>query len=74
LEVMAECFNLLNRDNQRVSISDNGFQNTAGQFVQVDNRIGFNYFPASYRKPTNFLKATNAYAPRQVQFAMKLIF
>jgi hypothetical protein len=74
LELMAECFNLLNRDNQRVTITDDGFLNNAGQFVFVDNRIGFKYFPASYQKPANFLRATNAYAPRQIQFAMKLIF
>jgi len=74
LDLITECFNLLNRDNKRVQISDNGFLNTAGQFVQVDNRIGFRYFPASYQKTTNFLKATNAYAPRQIQFALKFVF
>ena len=74
LDLITECFNLLNRDNKRVQISDNGFLNTAGQFVQVDNRIGFRYFPGSYQKTTNFLKATNAYAPRQIQFALKFVF
>jgi Carboxypeptidase regulatory-like domain/TonB dependent receptor len=74
LELMAEFFNLMNRDNQRVDLTDNGFQNTAGQFVQTTKRIGFNYFPASYQKPADFLRATNAYAPRQIQFAVKMIF
>jgi hypothetical protein len=64
----------MNRDNQRVDLSDNGFQNSAGQFVQTTKLIKFNYFPASYQKPTNFLRATNAYAPRQIQFALKMIF
>lgn len=74
LKLVGECFNLFNRDNQRVTIADDGFQNGTGQFIQLDNRIGFKYFPASYQKPTNFLKATNAYAPRQIQFAMRMIF
>jgi hypothetical protein len=74
VDLLTECFNLLNRDNKRVQISDDGFLNTAGQVSQVDNRIGFRYFPASYQKTANFLKATNAYAPRQIQFGLKLIF
>ena len=48
-------------------------QNSA-QFVQTTNTIGFNIFPALYRVPSNFLKATDAYAPRQIQLALKLIF
>src|SRR5438552_15838972 len=51
LELIVESFNLLNRDNQRVQITDDGFVNTAGQFVYLDNRIGINYFPAQYRRP-----------------------
>ena len=53
---------------------EHGFLNTAGQFVQVDNQTGINHFPAQYRRPANFLRATDAYAPRQVQIALKLIF
>ncbi|PYX02688.1 MAG: hypothetical protein DMG86_06180 [Acidobacteria bacterium] len=73
-DLVAESFNLLNRANQRVQFSDDGFLNTAGQFVQVDNQTGINHFPAQYRRPANFLRATDAYAPRQVQIALKLIF
>jgi hypothetical protein len=36
--------------------------------------IGINYFPAYYQVPTNFMKATNAYAPRQLQFAVRMSF
>jgi hypothetical protein len=71
---MAEFFNMLNRNNKRVDITDDAFINTAGQFVQLDKRVGNNYFPASYQKPTNFLQATNAYAPRQIQCALRLTF
>ena len=74
LELIAESFNLFNRDNQRVQITDDGFQTNIGDFVQIDKQIGINYFPAHYRRPANFLKATDAYAPRQVQLALKLIF
>jgi hypothetical protein len=74
LDLVAESFNLLNRDNQRVQFSDDGFLNTAGQFVQLDNRIGINIFPAQYRRPAGFLRATDAYAPRQVQIALRLIY
>jgi hypothetical protein len=74
LDLVAESFNLFNRDNQRVQLSDDGFLNSAGQFVKIDKTIGINHFPAQYRRPTNFLKATDAYAPRQVQIALRLIF
>jgi hypothetical protein len=74
LELIVEAFNSFNRTNQRVTITDDGFQNSAGSFVQIDKDIGINYFPAHYRRPANFLKATDAYAPRQVQIALRLIF
>jgi hypothetical protein len=74
LDLMIESFNLFNRNNQRVQVSDDGFLNTAGQFSQQDKAIGINYFPAHYRKPVRFLTATNAYAPRQVQVALRLTF
>jgi hypothetical protein len=74
LEFTAESFNMFNRDNQRVQITDDGFQSNGVQFVQTTKHIGINYFPAHYRFPANFLRATNAYAPRQVQFAFRLIY
>jgi hypothetical protein len=74
LELVAEAFNALNRDNKRVVITDDGFTSTATDFVQLDKTIGIKYFPAYYQKPTNLVPANSAYAPRQVQFALKLIF
>ena len=74
LELVVEAFNALNRDNQRVQISDDGFTSTATDFTQIDKTIGINHFPAYYRRPANLTAATSAYAPRQIQFALRLIF
>ncbi len=74
LELMAESFNLFNRDNQRVQITQDGFISNSAQFVQSSKTIGINIFPAQYRVPTSFLRATDAYAPRQIQLALKLIY
>jgi hypothetical protein len=74
LELGIESFNPLNRYNRRVQITQDGFQTNSAQFVQTSKRIGINYFPAQYRAPTSFRRATDAYAPRQVQLALKLIF
>jgi hypothetical protein len=74
LDFVIESFNLFNRDNLRVNITDDSFQNTAGQFIYVDQKLGVNYYPAQYRVPSNFTKATDAYAPRQIQLALKFSF
>ena len=74
LELAMEAFNALNRDNRRVTITDDGFASTATDFVQLDKTIGIRYFPAYYQRPANLVRATSAYAPRQVQFGLKLIF
>jgi len=74
LDFIVESFNLFNRNNLKVDATSNGFLNDAGQFVQIDNRIGINVFPAQFRKQTNFLKPIDAYAPRQLQLALKLIY
>ena len=74
LELMAESFNLLNRDNQRVQITQDGFQTNSAQFVHTTKAIGINILPAQYSVPSTFLRATDAYAPRQIQLALKLIY
>jgi hypothetical protein len=74
LNFVAESFNLLNRDNQRVDITDNGFQTDVVQFLQTTKKLGFVYFPAYYQVPTSLTRANNAYAPRQIQFALRLSF
>jgi len=74
LELVAEAFNALNRDNRRVQVTDDGLTSTATDFTQIDKTIGINHFPAYYCRPANLSAATRAYAPRQVRFALRLIF
>jgi hypothetical protein len=74
LELIGESFNLLNRDNQRFQITTDGVVTNAAQFVLDTKHIGINYFPASYRIPANFMKANAAYAPRQLQLALRLTY
>jgi hypothetical protein len=74
LEFTAESFNLLNRLNSRFQFTDDGAMSNAASFNFDTKHIGINYFPAYYQVPTNFMKAMNAYAPRQVQFALRLAF
>jgi len=74
LEVMAESFNLLNRDNKRVTITDDGFVGSAGDFVLGDKLVGASHYPGYYTFNPRFLVPTSAYAPRQVQLAAKFMF
>ena len=74
LELTAESFNLFNRDNKRYGVSDNGFWNSAGQFVSYSRNAGGSYYPAYYQQPTSFMKAMSAYAPRQVQMSLRFLF
>ncbi len=74
LEFVAESFNLMNRDNKRVQITTDGLVSNAAQFVQSSKTIKSKYFPAYYQVPTSFTRATSAYAPRQMQLALRLSF
>jgi len=74
LELTAESFNLFNRDNKRYGLTDNGFYNSAGQFVKYTQNAGGAYYPAYYQQPTSFLKPTSSFAPRQMQLSMGLNF
>lgn len=74
LNFIAESFNLFNRDNQRVTITSNGLTANATTFVQSSTTVGLRNFPGYYQMPGNFMKPNAAYAPRQIQLAMKLIF
>jgi hypothetical protein len=47
---------------------------SATTFVQNSVNANIAPYPGYYRLPTNFLKPNAAYAPRQIQLAMKFIF
>ena len=74
LTVLAESFNLTNRVNQRVDISDDGYLNSAGQFVAYSTQVGKALYPGEFVKNSKFLIPTNSYAPRQVQLSIKASF
>jgi len=74
LNLVAESFNLFNRDNQRVAITSNGMVATATTFVQRSVDAGMAPFPGYYQLPNNFMKPNAAYAPRQIQLALKFIY
>jgi hypothetical protein len=74
LDLNAESFNLFNRDNKTYIISASGFYNSAGQFIKYTQYASGTYFPAYYQQPTSLLKLNSAYAPRQMQFSMRLNF
>ncbi len=74
LEFTAESFNTFNRNNARVDVSDDGFTGTAGSFVIDQKMVSSTRFPAYFRKSGGFMSPTNSYAPRQVQFAVRLRF
>lgn len=74
LELMAESFNLFNRDNMRLGLTDNGFYNSAGQFVKYTQQAGAAHYPAYFQQPTSFMKPAVSFAPRQLQLSLRLKF
>ncbi len=74
LELLAESFNLTNRVNSRVIISDDGFYNSAGQFVAYSTKVAGKTYPGQFQINSQFLLPTSAYAPRQVQLSIRLNF
>ena len=74
LNLVAESFNLFNRDNQRVTITSNGLESSASTFVQSSVTANIAPYPGYYTLPNNFMKPNAAYAPRQIQLALKFIY
>jgi hypothetical protein len=74
LNLVAESFNLFNRDNQRVAITSNGMIASASTFVQDSVSANIAPYPGYYRLPNNFMRPNAAYAPRQIQLAAKFSF
>ena len=74
VDLIVESFNLLNRDNQLVQISENGLQSDTAYFVKISNQLGINYFPGHYQVPSSLLRITNSYPPREIQLALRLSY
>jgi hypothetical protein len=74
LNLVAESFNLFNRDNQRVAITSNGMVASASTFVQSSVTANIAPYPGYYQLPNNFMKPNSAYSPRQIQLALKFVF
>jgi hypothetical protein len=74
IDFSAEAFNLFNRDNQRVDITSNGLVANASTFVQSYVTAGIAPYPGYYSLPSNFMKPNAAYAPRQVQLALRFTY
>ena len=74
VDFTADSFNLLNRDNQRVTITSNGLTVNATTFVQTSTTAGLAPYPGYYQLPQNFLRPNAAYPPRQIQLGLKLVF
>ncbi len=72
--LVAESFNVFNRNNSRVQISDDGFYNSAGEFVNYSTTVKGTVYPGEFLMNSQFLTPTNAFAPRQVQFSLRLSF
>jgi len=74
LDLVIESFNLLNRDNKRVLITEDGMESDSAYFEKISSELGVNYYPGHFQIPSNPLKPTNAYAARQVQLALKMVY
>jgi hypothetical protein len=74
LQALVETFNTFNRTNAQVTISDDGFLNSAGQFVAYSTKVASKVYPGQFLKSSDFLNPNNAYAPRQVQFSLRANF
>jgi hypothetical protein len=74
LDLILESFNLLNRDNKRVLITENGLETDTAYFEKISNEIGVNYYPGHFQIPSNPLQPTSSFSPRQVQLALKMTF
>jgi hypothetical protein len=72
--LIAESFNVFNRTNARLQISDDGYYNSAGEFVDYTTTVKGKLYPGEFLMNSQFLTPTNAYAPRQLQFSVRLSF
>ena len=74
LNLIAESFNLLTATTSESVITSNGLIANATTFVQSSIIAANTPYPGYYQQPGNFMRPNAAYAPRQIQLALKLIF
>jgi hypothetical protein len=74
IDFSADSFNLFNRDNQRVEITSDGLTAEATTFTQYSTYVNGVPYPAYYQQPQDFLKPNAAFAPRQIQLGVKVVY
>lgn len=74
LDLIIESFNLFNRDNKMVQVTEDGMESDTSYFVKMSTQLGINYYPGHFQIASNPLKLTNSYPPRQIQLALRLTF
>jgi len=74
LDLIGESFNLLNRDNKLVTITEDGLETNTAYFVKIYTQLGMNYYPGHFQIPTSPFQATNSFPPRQIQLALRTTF
>ncbi len=74
IDLIIESFNLLNRDNKLVTITENGLQSDTAYFVKMFTPLGIQYYPGHYQVPSSSVQVLNSYPPRQIQLALKMSF
>jgi carboxypeptidase family protein/TonB-dependent receptor-like protein len=75
LDFTADSFNLFNHLNPRVTITTDGLTAEATTFTNYSTTVNGVPYPAYYQQPTqDFLKPNAAFAPRQIQLGLKLVF
>ena len=74
LSMLVESFNVFNRENKRVDVTDDGFQSSAANFVLQDTIVDNHRYPAQFRVNNGFLQPNNAYASRQIQLSLRVSY
>jgi hypothetical protein len=74
LELLAEAFNLTNRDNKRMTTLDSGSSAVAATFSATSTTVNGTRYPAQFNLVNNYQTPAGSYAPRQLQFSARLKF
>jgi hypothetical protein len=74
LELRAEGFNVMNRNNKKITSTDDGFASTAADFQPGGYLVNSTMYPARYVTNSQFMQAISSYIPRQIQFSARFKF